>query len=300
MRFDLVDLRLFVNIVEAGSITAGARASHLSAGSGSARLSEMEESLGQKLLIRGKAGVEPTPPGLALLGHARVILGQVEQLQSDLSAYAAGHKVQLKILCNTSSASESLPPLLSQFLVQHPNVSIDLEEHPSVDIVRLVSSGSWHIGVISDAVAPQALHTLPFQPDLLVAITPCGHPLAANAQGKQISFADCLEYDFVGLTGESALYQHLATHAAQAGRRLKLKARIRDLDGVCRMVANGVGISVVPHRTALRNMETTPVDIAALMDEWAARTLRLCFRRLDELPPQGRALVEFLSTAVRT
>lgn len=295
MRFDLVDLRLFVNIVEAGSITAGAKASHLSAGSASARLTEMEDSLGQKLLVRSKGGVSPAPAGIALLEHARTILFQVEQLQADLSIYSAGHKVTIKVLCNTSSASEFLPPLLSQFLLKNPNVSIDLEERPSVEIVRLVSSGSWHVGIISNAVASQSLQTVPFRPDPLVAIAMRGHPLSRLVQDGKLGFVECLDYDFVGLSGDSALHQHIAGHAARAGRHLRLKVRLRSLDGVCQMVANGVGISIVPRRTAMRNMNAAPVDIFDLQDEWADRALLLCFRSMEELPPAACALVDQLN-----
>ena len=295
MRFDLVDLRLFVNIIDAGSITAGARASHLSAGSASARLTEMEESLGQRLLVRSKGGVHPTPPGIALLEHARTIVFQVEQLQSDMSAFSDGREVQIKVLCNTSSASEFLPPLLSRFLLQHPNVSIDLEERPSMDIVRLVSAGSWHVGIISNAVPSPSLQTVPFRPDPLVAITRRGHPLSARMEDGKTNFVNCLEYDFVGLSGDSALQQHIASHAARAARHLKFKVRLRSLEGVCQMVANGVGISIVPRRAAERYMDGAPVEIIPLMDEWADRMLLLCFRNSEDLPVSAKKLVEYLA-----
>jgi len=295
MRFDLVDLRLFVNIVDAGSITAGAKASHLSTGSASARVAEMEDSLGQKLLVRSKDGVRPTPPGIALLEHARTILFQVEQLQSDMSAFSDGREVQIKVLCNTSSASEFLPPLLSRFLLQHPNVSIDLEERPSMDIVRLVSSGSWHVGIISSAVPSPSLQTVPFRPDPLVAIARRGHPLTTRAEDGKIGFIDCLDYDFVGLSGDTALQQHIASHAARAGRHLKLKVRLRSLEGVCQMVANGVGISIVPRQAAERYMDVAPVEIVPLADEWADRMLLVCFRNSEDLPGAAKKLVEYLA-----
>ncbi|RZI44819.1 LysR family transcriptional regulator [Herbaspirillum sp. HC18] len=295
MRFDLVDLRLFVNIVEAGSITAGAKASHLSPGSASVRLTEMEQSLGQQLLARHKRGVEPTAPGIALLEHSRTILFQVEQLQSDLSLFSAGQKLQLKVLCNTSSVSEFLPPLLSSFLLANPDVSIDLEERPSTEIVRLVATGSWHLGIISSAVTAHSLQTIPFRPDPLVAIAMRGHPLSAHATDGAITFADCMDYDFVGLSGDSALHQYLSNQAARVGRHLRFKVRLRSLEGVCQMVAGGVGIAIVPQRTALRHADSGALDILDLRESWANRTLQICLRDMDDLPHQARALVEHLT-----
>ena len=52
MKFDLTDLQLFLNIVDAGSITAGAERSHLALASVSERLRKMEQSLGIALLVK--------------------------------------------------------------------------------------------------------------------------------------------------------------------------------------------------------------------------------------------------------
>jgi DNA-binding transcriptional LysR family regulator len=76
-----------------------------------------------------------------------------------------------------------------------------------------------------------------------------------------------------------------------------LKVRLRSLDGVCQMVANGVGISIVPRRAAMRNMGAAPVEIVDLQDAWADRALLLCFRNRQELPPPAHALVETLAAA---
>ena len=54
MHVDLIDLRLFVNIVQAGNITAGASLSHLSLPAASARIRAIEASLGVELLQRSR------------------------------------------------------------------------------------------------------------------------------------------------------------------------------------------------------------------------------------------------------
>jgi len=99
MHFDFIDLRLFLNVLEAGNITAGATRSHLSLASASARIRAMEASLDSPLLERWRRGVTPTPAGKALAQHARLIMRQVERMQEDLADYArAAHRI------NASSA----------------------------------------------------------------------------------------------------------------------------------------------------------------------------------------------------
>jgi len=64
MRFDMTDLRLFLHVVEAGSITAGADRAHLALAAASARIRGMEDDLGTSLLERMRHGIEPTAAGL--------------------------------------------------------------------------------------------------------------------------------------------------------------------------------------------------------------------------------------------
>src|SRR5690606_28711825 len=90
MHFDLTDLRLFIQIAEAGSITAGATRSGLALASASQRVRGMEAQAGVALLDRRRRGVELTPAGQVLLRHARVVTRQVEHLRGDLGQYARG------------------------------------------------------------------------------------------------------------------------------------------------------------------------------------------------------------------
>src|SRR6476469_1647145 len=84
MKFDLTDLRLFCEVVDAGSITAGAERSALALAAASTRIRGMEESLGSALLLRSRHGVTPTPAGLTLLKHARAMLAQRARRGADL------------------------------------------------------------------------------------------------------------------------------------------------------------------------------------------------------------------------
>ncbi|HEY9573756.1 MAG TPA: LysR family transcriptional regulator, partial [Pusillimonas sp.] len=84
MRFDLTDLRLFMNIHDTGTITKGAQRSHITLASASERVKGMEESLGVALLIRDRRGVQPTSAGRALLHHARAVLQQMDRMHGEL------------------------------------------------------------------------------------------------------------------------------------------------------------------------------------------------------------------------
>ena len=116
MRFDLVDLRLFLHVAEARSITHGAERSNLALASASARIRGMETTLGVPLLARDRRGVSLTAAGQCLLAHARLVVQQVERMRGELGSFARGLSGSVRLLSNTAALSENLPRVLAAFL----------------------------------------------------------------------------------------------------------------------------------------------------------------------------------------
>ncbi|OHB30836.1 MAG: LysR family transcriptional regulator [Phenylobacterium sp. RIFCSPHIGHO2_01_FULL_69_31] len=291
MRFDLTDLRLFCDVSDAGSITAGAERSALALAAASTRIRNVEAVLGAALFTRSRQGVTPTAAGRAFLKHARTILGQAARMREDLSAFAGGLSGEVRLLANTNALTEFLPEALSSFLAAHPHVSVDLEERLSDEIVGLIAEGVGDVGIVAGTVDVGALQTYPFRSDRFVVVAATGHPLAARGS---VAFAEVLDYDVVGLERSSSLQRFLTAKAAREGRPLRARIQLRSFDAVCRMVESGVGIGVVPQTTAARAARTMSLATIDLTDDWALRELTIVVRAADELRPYARELVESL------
>jgi DNA-binding transcriptional LysR family regulator len=293
LRFDLTDLRLFLNVAEGASITHGASRSNMALASASERIRAMEDTLGAPLLERRRRGVHPTPAGSALVHHARIVTQQLERMRGELAEYAAGLRGRVRLLSNTAAMAEFLPAALGGFLSAHPTVDVDLEERPSREIVRAVAEGRADLGIVADAVDSAAeLQTFPFAVDRLVLVAPRRHVLGRH---REIAFRETLDHDYVGLVAGSALQEHLDDHAARSGRRLKLRVRLTGFDAVCRVVEAGIGLAVVPETAARRCRRSMAIRIISLTDAWALRHLTICVRSLQSLPTPARRLVEHLS-----
>jgi molybdate transport repressor ModE-like protein len=292
MRFDLTDLRLFVHVVEAGSITHGAERMHLAIAAASTRIRNMEDVLGTPLLLRERQGIHTTEAGRTLLHHARVLLQQAERMRGDLAQYAEGIKGQIRLLSNTNALTEFLPEPLSAFLAAHPQVNIDLEERLSDEIVAAVADGTADVGIVASTVEVAGLEVLPFRVDRFVLVVATNHALSTV---ERISFAEVLDFDFVGLDRASALQRFLSEKAERIGRRIRLRVQLRSFDAVCRLVECNVGIGVVPATTAERHAQTMSIHHIELLDEWAVRKLTICVRRQADLPIYARELVRHLA-----
>ena len=118
LRFDLLTLQLFVAVVEEQSIAQAAEKKHIAVSAVSRRISDLEAMLQVDLLHRHQKGIAPTPAGFALLEHARIILGNVAQLEADLLGYKQGLRGHIRLFVNTSATLESLVDELNRMFAK--------------------------------------------------------------------------------------------------------------------------------------------------------------------------------------
>jgi DNA-binding transcriptional LysR family regulator len=200
------------------------------------------------------------------------------------------------LLANTSGLTEHLPKALAGFLREHPDISLDVEERESADIAAAIASGVADLGFAAEHALPENFERFRFGEDRLMLVVPRRGEWAAR---RAIDFLEVADRDFVGLTNSTALQLHIAKHAARLGMRLRVRARMRDFDAICQMVAAGVGIAVVPEAAARRCSQTLPIALVAVRDAWANRRLVICARSFRILPRPAKALVEHLRKAAR-
>jgi len=197
----------------------------------------------------------------------------------------------VRVLSNTNALTEFLPEALSSFLTSYPDISVDLEERLSDEIVGLIAEGTGDIGIVAGTVDFGRLHTFPFRSDRFVLVVAKNHPLASR---KSIGFAEVLDYDMVGLDRASAIQRFLADKAGRIGRPLRLRVQLRSFDAICRLVECNVGVGIVPETTVQRTSGTMAISAVRLADSWALRELTICVRDEQALPPYARQLVDHL------
>ena len=292
-RVDPFDLRLFAAVVEHGTITAAAQAMSLSLAAASARLKALEHRVGAKLLERSKAGAAATDAGRALARQAHRVLAELESLHVEMAAFGRGLRGTVRLLCNTAAMSEALPPRLGRFLVEHPDIDLELQELPSDAVLEALRRGVADVGIVADYVDTAGLTTLHWVDDELVALLPATRK---GQRSNALQFARSLDRPFVGLSAESGLSQFLMRQAARSGRVPHHRVRVSNFDAAARIVEAGVGVAVMPLSAANRWRDAR-VQIAPLKDPWAKRRLLICSTAQAETLPGVRSLIEELLAA---
>jgi DNA-binding transcriptional LysR family regulator len=295
LHFDLTDMQVFLTVVEHGSLTKGAQALHLALASVSERISGMESMLGAALLERSARGVVPTAAGQTLVRNARLVLAQVEQLRGELRGYATGLKGRIKLLSNTGALVSFLPQQLRRFLIANPDLSIDLIERPSAEIVLSVAEGRADLGLVANVADFAALETHLVAQDRLVVVASRSHAIAGRSG---VHFAEIVDEAFVGVS-DAALDIYLSERASRLGCQLHYRIQLRSLDCIATFVDAGIGIAILPEASA---RALAPYDLAVLplMEPWATRQLHLCARRFSSLTPHAGLLAQELLSNSRS
>jgi DNA-binding transcriptional LysR family regulator len=290
--YDLIDIRLIVNVVDTASLTRGAERSHMSAPAASARLKKVQESLNSQLFYRSTQGLVPTAAGHAFLRHARLVLQQLEQLDNELRQRAREPGGCVRVHVNTLSMGESIPAAIEQFLLAFPGVNVDLHERASADIARALKQGQADVGILSSDLPDDSLVYRPYRTEHLVLVTPLQHALAGEAD---VAFARTLAFDYVGLSEHAALQAFITRMAAGEGIPMKLRIQANNLEALCGLVESGVGVGVIPASAARRHARQQRIAVVPLRDAWAVRELRIAVRDMDALTAPALALIDVLS-----
>ncbi|MDQ8031275.1 LysR family transcriptional regulator [Bordetella genomosp. 1] len=143
--FDLDQLRTFVAVADAGSLTAAAPRVFLSQSSVSEQVRKLEERAGQVLFKRSKSGAVLTPAGVRLLDYARRILALAEQAQRDMRGLALEGDLRLAI--TDYFRPNEISPLLARLKHTYPGLRLRVEIAKS-DLVRAAyARGELDVGV---------------------------------------------------------------------------------------------------------------------------------------------------------
>ena len=288
---DLQSLHLFQRAIELRSLSRAAVVCHLSLSAASRRMAALEHHFRTPLLERSPSGVAPTPAGQALARHVLTLMRDVDLMHGDLSDYARGTVGRVRLYVNTSALSQDLPERLARWAQLHPDIGVDVQEVRSARIVDAVRDGAADLGLVTTAPVPD-LCFVPCGHDRLCVVVPQQHPL----RRRTVAFADLLDENFVGLDNAAALTQAMKQAAEAAGQFLRLHIQVQSFEGVCRLVAAGQGIAVLPRGAVEAFRLPMKLRFIRLCDPWADRLMHLCFKD-GALQAPTRSLLAFLTEA---
>lgn len=292
MRLDLFSLKLFVDIVELRSIGKGAAKNCIAISAASKRVADLEHALGAQLLHRQSRGVVTTEAGDTLYKGTTETLSRLQQVAAAVSEQAQGRKRPVRVCSNLTSLVDQLPAALKAFAAEHPDIRVELEEQTTASTLQSVSRGDADIGIVAPIVPyPGNLASFRFQVMRHVLAVPPGHPLDGR---DAVRFDVAAEHDFVGLEADGGWDQLLRKVAEERECDFRVPVRVNSFDGLCRMVASGLGVAIVPAPIAARYAASDELRVLRLDEPWADMPLDVCSRADADTSCSARLLLAHL------
>lgn len=290
-KLDLLSLRLFLSICEEKSISLAAAKEGIVASAVTKRMQDLEYLFDVQLLYRMPRETRPTPAGKCLAELAAEIVEKVEHLRSELSEHAKGHRGQIRVACIPSVLIGGGSHEIASYVDRHPEIEIAVLERHNEDVLHAVGTGVADLGIFArDTKLPDDLVSYSYMSDELVVLMPEGHCLAGQAE---VTFEELVKHNLVGLHESSSVLVHMRKAARRNGHRLALRFQVESNEVAKCIVAEGLGVTVIPKSLAVSYQLSGRLTHRPLAESWAARDIHICARK-KSLPTQVRSLLDFL------
>lgn len=294
VHFDLTTLQIFIATAELGGVTRAADRLHIAAAAASRRIIELEAQFGLPLFERRPHGMTLTDAGRSMLAHARSITHTVWRMQDDAASYLGGEQGVIRVAAPKSAVIQFLPADIERCAAACPGVRIDLQEMHSQQVQQALQRGVVDIGIYEASLGAVDLPTLAYRADRLVIVTPRDHPLTGRGE---VTLDDILAFDLIGLGEGSAISITLERLANDAGRMLRMPMRVNGFDSIAALVAQGLGIGVMPQLVARGVAGGGQFARVAIAGDWAHRRFVLCHRAGASLSRAAQSVVQVLAGA---
>jgi DNA-binding transcriptional LysR family regulator len=246
MALNLHLVRLFVTVAAEHSFSRSAEILNISQPAVSKGVLALERQLGLTLLDRSQPQLPLTEAGRILYIHAQALFANERQAEAALNQMRGLAQGRLIIGASTTIGNYLLPPLVSAFHHEYPDIHLSLVISNTNELVRQLLERPLDLAVVEGPVDATGVDLIPWQHDQLVVIAPPHHD-SGKAQHVPLAALDH-ELFLLRETG-SATRAVIDAHLLKRDITLPATMEVGNNEAIKQMVMAGVGLGLVPEAT---------------------------------------------------
>ena len=286
---DITELRTFVSIIGAGSLSAAAREMDLALSVVSKRLASLERRTEARLIARSTRRLALTEEGQELYERAQRILAEVDDAEAVLTSGRVEPQGLLRVSAPQAFGRAHVAPVCRDLVSAHPKISIDLElTDRLVDLIEEGIDVVVRIGPPKDS----RLVLRKFIDDFRIVV---GAPEYLERHGVPMTPADLEAHDCVH-------YRGVGTHwrlVGPGGQAIEVRAasRLRSNSGQVALDWALAGSGLVMNSWVDLEPELRAGRLVHVLPEWRSDPAPVCalFPSARQLPSRVRLFIDGMS-----
>ena len=241
MNITFRQLRLFLALADTGSVTAAARATHVTQPTASMQLREVTASVGVPLYEVISRRIHLTEAGHDLAKTARVIDGEWDIFRQKIDSMKGLTRGKLKVAV-VSTAQYFVPRLLGSFCAQYPEIDVALEVLNRDGVVARLRDNLDDLYIMSMPPTDIDVEDHIFMPNPLVVIAASAHPMVTR---RSVELNALIDQRFILRERGSGTRMAVDSHFRQLKFKPSVRLEMGSNEAIKEAVAGGLGIAVI-------------------------------------------------------
>jgi DNA-binding transcriptional LysR family regulator len=290
---DMRALRYVLSVEETGSITAAAKENFVTQPAVSIQLKKLQEELGTPLIEVIGREVRLTPAGRKVAEYARRMSMLEKELTGEISGLTGLRSGEISIGTIDAASIYILPSVFSSFRERYPGIELQVEVSPTLPLLERMLEGRLDlvVGTLTSETREHIEEREIFR-EKLVPIAPPGHPAAARRGVEVAKFAG---YPFISFHRGSVTRRMIESVLLEMGVTLEVAMEIDSQEAIKNLVASGLGLSILPGRTVMGEIERGSLARPRVKGLRIERSIGLMLPRRKHLSAAARAFLEVMA-----
>lgn len=291
-----IHLTIVQQVDKQGSLTAAAKALHLSQSALSHSIRKLEERLGIEIWRREGRHLELTQSGAYLLSVANRVLPQLTLAEERLKQFAEGERGALRIGMECHPCYQWLLKVIAPYLNAWPDVDVDVKQKFQFGGIGALLGYEIDLLVTPDPLYKPNLRFDPVFDYEQVLVVAKDHPLATAPFAEPEDLIEEILISYPVNIGRLDIYNQFLLPAGITPRRHKT---IETTDIMLQMVASGRGVAALPRWLIEEYCERLPIIPVRLGEQGITKQIFLGLRISDQNIDYLEAFIEIAHQSPR-
>lgn len=283
-------LKIFMEVADAGGMSAAAKRLHVSQPTVSQAVAELEKYYGVKLFERLSQKIYLTEEGELMLSFCRHILDSFGQMEEVMEK--AKKSTNLRIGCSVSVGTCLINDILDRAKEQMPECFISVVVANSSDVEQAILNNEVDLGIVEGILESTELEVTPVCEDELVVVCGKEHPLAKE---NHVPVAMLDGQNYISRESGSADRNQLEKLFEEQGFHLKKIFCSTNTEAIKNAVIRGHGVAILSKRLVEKETEEGTIVILPLEGEAVTRTIRLAIHKNKYISKNIQVMKSILS-----